>query len=165
MLRLYLFAILIVAFTTSLSAQDLNPDEFLALGNDNMAKIDSILLAKGFAQKRTKQLAEPTIISYSYSAHTDTSIVVRSLHFGWRSSTKELDLQYAVYQKADANKFIRQLLQLGFNKTVEKAEGYNPGESFQIILYKRDNNEILYHEGRLERFGYLFAIHVEDYKP
>lgn len=161
MLRLPIITALL-AYSAPLFAQELSPTELIALGKYKVARIDSIITAKGFDNKRTFKLQGSTIAAYVYSTRNDTGVIQRSLQVGWRPRISDLDLEYGVWQKAEADKFIRQLLQMGFKKAVRSIHGTIPGETMKTISYKNATTEISYIEGHedAETIRYIFSINV-----
>lgn len=163
MLRLPHIVIALLFYSAPLLAQELSPAELIALGKDKMARIDSIMTAKGFENKKTNKLPGSTITAYVYTTRSDTGVIQRALQVGWRSRPGVLELEYGVWQKADADKFIGQLLQMRFKKVVRSIKGIVPGETMEMVSYKKATSEISYIEGHddAETTRYMFSITVQ----
>jgi hypothetical protein len=108
-----------------------------------------------------------TIVAYAYRQATDSGFVMRSLTLGYRSSAHELDLEYGLWTKTDADHFIRELLQDGFKRTVRTMKDIIPGESMKMISYQKGIASISYNEREPDPGTklYMFAVSVEHYRP
>jgi hypothetical protein len=167
MSRLSLIVIALIFNTAPLFAQQLSPEELIAFGKYRLTKIDSIVLAKGFNNKRTSKLGSSTATDYVYSVRNDTGIIQRGVQAIWTPKSPGLDLQYNVWQKADADQFISELLQLGFKRTVRITHIAGISEGMESVVYKKGTTAISYNERRRssEDIFYSFYISFAQYKP
>lgn len=164
LLRLMIALILSAGFT-GLHAQELNAIEFTALKDYRMERIDSLMIAKGFKKEKTDKQQDFTIIIYTYQQVKRSSFVMRSLHLGWQSAVKALDLQYGVWQQDEATNFMHQLEQAGYKKTTSSLPNLD-GTTTTDITYKKGASRIAYQVQRQPKTTlHLFSTTSENYTP
>lgn len=153
-----IITILLACSSLPLSAQELKPAELLAMRKYKMETIDSFMSAKGFEKKIFEDNADFSITDYTYLTTTDSGLIQRSLHVGWQPKLKTLTLQYGVWQKSDAARFIKQLLQDGFKKSTVSFPDLDGKTKLQTIHYTKAPYSIGYKEEKQEAaMLYIFS--------
>jgi hypothetical protein len=139
--------LLMLFLTGAAHAQEISADELLSLKKMDSHTIDSFLQTKGYH----RQVLDPndiTIRVYTWTGATSFGQpAMRSVHIGRPPGRKSLDVEYGVWQKADAQRFIRQLESAGFKKRTSTAPDMGGGgASFTQVDYRKDNVDISYRE-------------------
>jgi hypothetical protein len=167
MTRLSFFLIVLLSYAGPLVAQQLSPDEFLALGKYRLTRIDSIMTGKGFNKTQSDDKPDYTVNVYSYLLHDGAIPTQRSLHLGYRKKIQTLQVQYGVWQAAEAQAFIRQLEKKGFKTNVSSSAIPNmDGSSYRTSQYKRGDLTVTY-EIMNQGSGvllYIFSFDKTHYK-
>jgi hypothetical protein len=159
-MKKHLFILLCsLSFSGILQAQNLDLNDLVKMSNMSIEKIDLLMKDKAYEKKVVQENKEFTIITYTQIRKEGGLPVMRSLHFGKRTSEKLNDIEFGVWQKKDALDFIDRLGKEGYKKTVKRIPDMGGG-STQAVSYRKASSEITYKE---EQQGggvtlYLFSI-------
>jgi len=148
------------------NAQDLKPAELVAMKKYKVARIDSLVQAKGFKKNRSTDEASFSINMYLYQGVEESTPVQRNLQVGWQKPIHELTLEYGLWSKTEATRFIDQLTRDGFKKVVRSMPVIGSTEKTQAVSYKKGLEEFSYNES--DQSGatlYLFSISNEHFQP
>lgn len=153
--------------TITLSAQELSMEDIIAMSKLPVEQIDSIVRSKDFAKTKEEIDSASTIIKYTSLTRTDTSLIQRTFTIGQKKDNS-VELQYAVYQKADALTLLYWLERNGFKliKTSMPAQDGKP--IFEYTVYKRKKQAVGYEEKEFDSLDkkekrYIFTVSSADF--
>jgi hypothetical protein len=148
------------------AAQDLKPADLIAMKKYKLGRIDSLAQAKGFKKFKATEETGFSIYMYLYQGVEGSATVQRNLQVGLRSSIHDLTLEYVVWSKAEATRFIDQLTSSGFKKVVRAMPVIGSTEMMQTVSYKNGANEFSYNERKQSgETLFLFSTSNEHYQP
>jgi hypothetical protein len=150
---------------TTAFCQGLKPEELMALSNQNLTAIDSVMEARSFIKQTVSEGTSYSIFTYTYTSESGAFPVRRSLHLGLRPGQHMLQLEYGVWQKDEASGFIQALLRAGFKKTIREMTGIDDSGTVEFVGYKRDADYIAYREMNRGSRLYIFTLDNDHYKP
>lgn len=159
--HLYLTITLLTIYGATLHAQQLKPDEFAALIKYKLEKIDSFMMAKGFKKQVFADEPEYRIVGYTAATITDSGTAQRTLHVGWQSKLKVLDLDYGLWLKSEATTFCKQLTLAGYKRAVTSIPDLDGKSSTKYISYKKGAITIKYSEKEQDS-GTVYIFSIED---
>jgi hypothetical protein len=148
-------------------AQNLEPDDVIAMLKSTPERIDSLLKAKGFKEVEAPQDSTATGVIYVYQAIENKTKVQRLLVGGRHHHPDYVEWQYSVWQEKDALDWTNQLLNAAFKKTV--AGTFVPrGEPSITSVEFQKADRVIYCEEQMDRKSgrivYKFVISTEYYK-
>lgn len=148
------------------AAQDLKPSELLSMKKYSLARIDSVMRAKGFKKAKTTEEPGFSIYMYLYQGADGSKPVQRNLQVGLRKSIHVLSLEYGVWSAADSASFASQLGQAGYRRVVRTLPVIGTSEKTKAVSYRKGMEEVSYNE-HLESGEklYLFSVSNENYQP
>src|ERR1700761_3331023 len=96
-------------------AQDPTIEELAKARTMKTTQIDSMMKEKGYE----KSAMDGGISAYTLMKEEDGKPVMRAVHVGKPPHERFLDVEYGVWQKPDADAFIKQLVTKGYAKKVK----------------------------------------------
>jgi len=165
-MRPFLLFSLLLSFGFSTPAQNLKPSELLAMKKYSLARIDSIMKAKGFKKVKTSEEPGFSIYMYLYQGTSGGAPVQRNLQVGLRRSIHVLSLEYGVWSAADSADFTGQLSQDGYRRVVRTLPVIGTPQKTKAVSYKKGMEEVSYneHPESGEKL-YIFSVSNENYQP
>lgn len=139
--------LLMLFLAGAVHAQAISIDELLSLQKMDFHTIDSLLQTKGY-HRQVLDPSDITIRVYIWTGATSFGQpAMRSVHIGRPPGRKALDVEYGVWQKVDAQQFIRQLENAGFKKRTSTVPDMGGGgASFTTVDYRKNSIDVSYRE-------------------
>lgn len=136
---------LVLLCCLSANAQELSMNDLITMRTLPVSSIDSMVTEKEFIKSKVEQDSGLALTKYTCLIRTNNALQQRNFIIKVKADAY-IELLYEVYQKEDAEKYIKWLTDNGYKKKVSRLSTQKQAPGLEFIEYRKQKNVVGYDE-------------------